>query len=128
MCRKLYDKLYEITGAKLDFNDKNQAFILLEEQIPVCITDNDEYIFLTGLLNEHELFTENIINPEHILILNSLSRDYGSSICLLPDTHQCVLTKKHYKKYLSPDELIESLYEFLFCIKLTIANITSEVN
>ncbi|EFY1693985.1 molecular chaperone, partial [Shigella sonnei] len=27
MCRKLYDKLYEITGAKLDFNDKNQAFI-----------------------------------------------------------------------------------------------------
>ncbi|HFR1324622.1 TPA: molecular chaperone, partial [Shigella flexneri] len=22
MCRKLYDKLYEITGAKLDFNDK----------------------------------------------------------------------------------------------------------
>ncbi|EQB1407369.1 type III secretion system chaperone IpgA, partial [Shigella sonnei] len=24
MCRKLYDKLYEITGAKLDFNDKNQ--------------------------------------------------------------------------------------------------------
>ncbi|EJE2969360.1 molecular chaperone, partial [Shigella flexneri] len=26
------------------------------------------------------------------------------------------------------DELIESLYEFLFCIKLTIANITSEVN
>ncbi|EFX7329833.1 molecular chaperone, partial [Shigella flexneri] len=23
MCRKLYDKLYEITGAKLDFNDKN---------------------------------------------------------------------------------------------------------
>ncbi|EJW1602700.1 molecular chaperone, partial [Shigella sonnei] len=25
-------------------------------------------------------------------------------------------------------ELIESLYEFLFCIKLTIANITSEVN
>ncbi|EFQ0981751.1 molecular chaperone, partial [Shigella sonnei] len=26
MCRKLYDKLYEITGAKLDFNDKNQAF------------------------------------------------------------------------------------------------------
>ncbi|HFR2593181.1 TPA: type III secretion system chaperone IpgA, partial [Shigella flexneri] len=48
--------------------------------------------------------------------------------CLLPDTHQCVLTKKHYKKYLSPDELIESLYEFLFCIKLTIANITSEVN
>ncbi|EJJ3065821.1 molecular chaperone, partial [Shigella sonnei] len=24
--------------------------------------------------------------------------------------------------------LIESLYEFLFCIKLTIANITSEVN
>ncbi|AUT30073.1 CesT family type III secretion system chaperone [Escherichia marmotae] len=129
MHQDIYSKLKDTIGAELEFNDQGKAFILLEENVPVCITDSNDSVFLTGLLSDDDIFVDGSQTPEYILKLSYiLNREHGCSISLIPDSDQCVLTNKITKSYLSPDEFVEHLYDFLRCLEITINTLKSKQN
>ncbi|WP_096968784.1 CesT family type III secretion system chaperone [Escherichia coli] len=126
MHKDIYSKLKEAIGAELEFNDQGKAFILLEDKTPICISDYNDSVFLTGLLSDEDIFIDGSQAPEYILKLNYiLSREHGCSISLLPESGQCVLTKRHTKNHLSPNEFVDHLYDFLQCLEITINTLES---
>ncbi|EPW1928156.1 CesT family type III secretion system chaperone [Escherichia coli] len=129
MHQDIYSKLKDSIGAELEFNDQGKAFILLEDNVPVCITDSNDSVFLTGLLSDDDIFVDGSQTPEYILKLNYiLNREHGCSISLIPDSDQCVLTNKITKSYLSADEFVEYLYDFLRCLEITINTLKLKLN